>query len=190
MQLNVSKNSGHVIATVDTPGEGLYFLSSTPIVPQTDQAHLTKFKYTWYDGQQPYLNLDSTNRSIKFIYSDSKLTWGVPAVISDNSRIVSLNYTLHVSNNRNVIKAASQCGLKGNYSKSLVLKPTDIPKDGEVIFEIDKNDISNVIHDSKQYYATVVCSITANKTAENNNDEYRIIYNTMEVTNIQQITET
>lgn len=59
-----------------------------------------------------------------------------------------------------------------------------------MIFEIDKNDISNVIHDSKQYYATVVCSITANKTAENNNDEYRIIYNTMEVTNIQQITET
>lgn len=59
-----------------------------------------------------------------------------------------------------------------------------------MIFEIDKNDISSVIHDSKQYYATVVCSIAANKTAENNNDEYRIIYNTMEVTNIQQITET
>ena len=127
----------------------MYFLTTTPIVPLTDQASMFKLKYTWYEGQQPYLNLDSVDRTVKFTYSDNNLTFSVPAIISENSRILTLNYTFYLSNDSKIVKAASQCGLKGNYSKSVVFRPNDRPAENAVIFEINKTEIASIIKDHK-----------------------------------------
>jgi hypothetical protein len=62
----LSKSSGHLVATVKIT-EGLYFLSSKPIVPLTDMNSLIKLKYSWFEGDQPYLNLDSSSKDMKFV---------------------------------------------------------------------------------------------------------------------------
>jgi hypothetical protein len=64
--LNISSSSGHLIATANIT-EGLYFLLSNPIVPQTDMISMVKYKYSWFEGDKPYLGLDGSSRDFKFV---------------------------------------------------------------------------------------------------------------------------
>jgi hypothetical protein len=43
----------------------------------------------------------------------------VPAINFTNQIVLHLNYTLYLSNDNNTVKAASQCGFRCDYIKSI-----------------------------------------------------------------------
>lgn len=185
--LKTSRSSGHLVATIDSPGEGMYFVASSPVVPMSNQANMAKFKYTWYEGEQPYLNLDSKERDLSSELQPKSLRISVPVVSSNSSRILSYNYTVYLSNESKVAKSASQCGTKSNFSKSFAFGAV-VPSTEATTLEIPLDEIAEAVRGSTRYYVSVACSVAAARTDETNNDEYRIVYNTLEVTNLPELT--
>lgn len=118
---------------------------------------MVKFKYSWYEGEHPYLDFDSGDKTVKFEFLPDIVVFSVPAVISQNSRVLGYNYTLYLSNDTTVVQAASQCGLKADYSKSVTVPAANAVT--VVRFEVDKRDIRKILRNNKYYYVTVACSI-------------------------------
>jgi hypothetical protein len=164
LQVNSTRNSGHLVTTVPVSHEGLLFITNNPVVPISKQSNMVKLKYTWYDGARPYLGLDNFDKTVRFIPEEATLDFNVRSVSSDDARVIRLNYTIYLSNDSNVLRSASQCGSKIDYSQSVILAPTDQPGPSLVLFQIPKATINKISKGSNKYYVSVVCSVEAQKT--------------------------
>lgn len=187
ISLLTNRETGHLIGTFDTPKEGLYFLSLTPM---TENNSLLKVKYSWYDDHNPYFHLDLLKKDITYSIVKDNYLFNVSAAQMEKEKYSS-EYILYISNDTNVLQASSQCGIKGSYNQTIAYSDR-ISQPDTITFSVSKKVIDSIAKnsdDSKYLYATVVLIVTVKPTITKNNDEYRILFNRVEVANMVPVVQ-